>query len=337
MKERTAGRLWIVILVLLVLACGITGSVAESGGEVLKLMRIPQEGDQMILFRMDRGTPGEMQAAVLSGASSLMTSAVLNEDLLILRLSRPLTAEERLEITLEVDKGPVQTHEVIVESQRNRKLEALEAKIPWMVETWDQQFASALREGTVYLPKLWIELPFVMYPDEAPEIHVTENGQETDISLPGGLPEGWHVCLAEGIPVETRECTWNELKRCWTGSGTFESVSIIRTGRKDNVTITINYSRDNDYLAEYPVLEYTRENGADVEAFNCYGWGTAREYLGSMYAVIGNEMQYYAEYNQDHSLRCYYDLTNGTEYDAEDNLTSGTEPEGFINPVVHRK
>lgn len=337
MKERTAGRLGIMILVLVVFAFAITGSVAEAGGETLKLMRIPQEGDQLLLFRMERETPGEMQAAVFSGEEELMSSAVLEEDLLILRLSRRLKSKEIVSITLTVDGGSVQTHEVIVETPWNRKLEALEAKIPWMVETWDQQFASALREGMVYLPSLWVELPFVTYPDEAPEIHVTENGKETEISLAGRLPEGWHVCLAEGIPVETRECTWNELKRCWTGSGTFESVSIIRTGRKDNVTITINYSRDNDYRAEYPVLEYTRENGADVEAFNCYGWGTAREYLGSMYAVVGNGMQYYAEYNQDHSLRCYYDLANGTEYDADDNLTSGAEPEGFINPVVHRK
>ena len=56
-----------------------------------------------------------------------------------------------------------------------------------------------------------------------------------------------------------------------------------------------------------------------------------------MYTVVGNGKVYSAEYNPDHTLRCYYDQVNGTEYDAQDHLTAGTEPENYVNPVVHSK
>ena len=122
---------------------------------------------------------------------------------------------------------------------------------------------------------------------------------------------------------------------CWTGSGEFESVYITREGMEDHVSIQIAYSKDMEYLPQYPVLLYKAENGSEVEALACYGWGTAREYNGGMYTVAGNGMVYSAEYNPDHTLRCYYDEANGTEYDAQDHLTAGTEPENYVNPVVH--
>ena len=37
-----------------------------------------------------------------------------------------------------------------------------------------------------------------------PEISVTENDADVEITLSGRLPEGWKVCLAKGLPVELK-------------------------------------------------------------------------------------------------------------------------------------
>ena len=337
MKEGYVRKALIGGLVLMMLLSGISWAAAEKSGETLRLMRAPQGGDDMILLRIDVGETETMQSAVMSGKEDLLSSAVLDEDLLILRLSRPLKSGEDIHVTVSVNKSFQKTLEVTVKSARNPKLERMEEKICGMVENWKKQVFSELQEGIVYLPLTCRNLPVLFYPDEAPEIFVTENDEDIDIRLSGALPEGWQVCLAKGLPVELKECTWDEQKECWTGRGAFESVYITREGMEDHVSIQIVYSKDLEYLPQYPVLIYQAENGTEVEALGCYGWGTAREYNGGMYTVIGNGMQYAAEYNPDHTLRCYYDLIHETEYDAKDLLTAGTEPENYVNPVVHRK
>ena len=324
-------------LVLMMLLSGISWAAAEILGGAITLMRTPQGGDEMILLQMDAEETEKMQSAVMSGKEDVLSSAVLDEDLLILRLSRPLKSGEDIHVTVSVNERFQKTLELTVKSALNPKLERMEEKIRGIVENWKKQVFSELQDDIVYLPTTWKAIPIALYPDEAPEICVTESDDDTEITLSGRLPEGWKVCLAKGLPVELKECTWDEQKECWTGSGEFESVYITREGMEDHVSIEIVYSKDMEYLPQYPVLLYKAENSSEVEALACYGWGTAREYNGGMYTVVGNGMVYSAEYNPDHTLRCYYDEANGTEYDAQDHLTAGTEPENYVNPVVHRK
>ena len=322
-------------LVLMMLLSGISWAAAEILGGAITLMRTPQGGDEMILLQMDAEETEKMQSAVMSGKEDVLSSAVLDEDLLILRLSRPLKSGENIHVTVSVNERFQKTLELTVKSALNPKLERMEEKIRGIVENWKKQVFSELQVDIVYLPTTWKAIPIALYPDEAPEICVNESDDDTEITLSGRLPEGWKVCLAKGLPVELKECTWDEQKECWTGSGEFESVYITREGMEDHVSIQIAYSKDMEYLPQYPVLLYKAENGSEVEALACYGWGTAREYNGGMYTVVGNGMAYSAEYNPDHTLRCYYDEANGTEYDAQDRLTAGTEPENYVNPVVH--
>ena len=324
-------------LVLMMLLSGISWAAAEILGGAITLMRTPQGGDEMILLQMDAEETEKMQSAVMSGKEDVLSSAVLDEDLLILWLSRPLKSGEDIHVTVSVNERFQKTLELTVKSALNPKLERMEEKIRGIVENWKKQVFSELQDDIVYLPTTWKAIPIALYPDEAPEICVNESDEDTEITLSGRLPEGWKVCLAKGLPVELKECTWDEQKECWTGSGEFESVYITREGIEDHVSIEIVYSKDMEYLPQYPVLLYKAENGSEVEALVCYGWGTAREYNGGMYTVVGNGKVYYAEYNPDHTLRCYYDQVNGTEYDARDHLTAGTEPENYVNPVVHRK
>lgn len=337
MKEGYVRRALISGLVLMMMLSGISWAAAETSGVTLELMRAPQSGDEMILLQMDAEEMEKLKSAVVSGKEDVLSSAALDEDLLILRLSRPLKSGEDIHVTVSVNDSFQKTLELTVKSALNPKLERMEEKIGRIVENWKKQVFSELQEGVVYLPLTCRELPLLLYPDEAPEISVTENDADVEITLSGRLPEGWKVCLAKGLPVELKECTWDEQKECWTGSGEFESVYIKREGMEGHVSIEIVYSKDMEYLPQYPVLLYKAENGSEVEALACYGWGTAREYNGGMYTVVGNGMVYSAEYNPDHTLRCYYDEANGTEYDARDHLTAGTEPENYVNPVVHRK
>ena len=90
------------------------------------------------------------------------------------------------------------------------------------------------------------------------------------------------------------------------------------------------YARADGFLAGYPILSYAEESGA---AFNCYGWGTARNFVGGMFAVVRGELIFYAEYDAEGVLSQYYNAATDCAYGRNGDLLSGAEPEGYVNPV----
>ena len=108
-------------LVLMMLLSGIAWAAAEILGGAITLMRTPQGGDEMILLQMDAEETEKMQSAVMSGKEDVLSSAVLDEDLLILRLSRPLKSGEDIHVTVSVNERFQKTLELTVKSALNPK------------------------------------------------------------------------------------------------------------------------------------------------------------------------------------------------------------------------
>ena len=149
------------------------------------------------------------------------------------------------------------------------------------------------------------------------------------------MPDGWRIEIGAGEPVETIPCGYDAEAGCWIGSGSFETVYLVRDGQKDGFEIRIPYSRQNAYLAEYPIVQYVHQTDTETHAFACHGWGTPRNYQGSIYGVVFDDRSFYAEYGLDHHLSCYYDGVTGCAYEVGGRLLEGEEPEGYVNPVIH--
>lgn len=321
--------------VLAVGCCAICLAGAEQVSSEIRTERTVRENDREILIRWPGEVPETLQANVFSAGESIMEQAVLENGILILRLQRPVREGELVQAVIAGNGNVSAELEITAQQALNASLDAIDARILRMTEAWQEEYLPSLRKGFFYLPSFWTDLPFTFYPDEAPKIGVTEDAGGVRIHLDGALPDGWQIDLGIGMPVEKTPCHYDSQNGCWVGSGTFDAVYLTRDKTDDNWEIVIAYNGQNGYAAEYPVLSYVDESDAETAAFACYGWGTARNYQGSMYALVYNEQSYYAEYGLDHYLKNYTDGATGCVYEIYGKLMEGEEPEGFVNPVIH--
>ena len=135
--------------------------------------------------------------------------------------------------------------------------------------------------------------------------------------------------------VTYQACEPNGSGDGWTGQGDFDAVYLISDMAEDRIGISIAYQRTDDFRPSCPVLEWNREEEENVLGFSCYGWGTTRSFHGGMYGIGTDDRVFYAEYGPEGALIAWYDGITGCQYDVDDRLTDGEEPEGYIISVVH--
>ena len=315
---------------------GIAGADTKKETTGLQAAAAPRAGDTEIRILWLEEAHDYLRVNVFSGEEELMEKAVLEDDVLVLFLLRSLEEGETVTVFLSEAKGEApRTLELIVEAAYNHALAAMEARLPAMTAAWQEIFQPLLTEGRFFLPLNWTDLPFHFFPDEAPNLKVLEGADGISASLDGALPPGWRVAVGLGIPVEMTDCIYDEAEQCWKASGLFEAVYLIREGIPDGYSIEIAYRKSTGYLADYPVLLFSRESETGTESFADYGWGTVRDFQGSMFALVLNDESYYAEYGMDHCLSQYYDLRYGLTFSPADELLEGELPEGYVCRVVH--
>ncbi len=335
-QKRRLRRLFLLLLSAALLAgCGPYTACAEQAAPEPLQEKPLRAGDTELRFRWPGDPPDTLQANVFSGGEALMDQAFLEDGLLVLHLLRPVRAGETLRVVLAEGGRTLQDLSLTAQEALNGSLAAMEARLVRMAAVWEEDYLPSLLGGAFYIPPFWTDLPFTLYPDEAPAITVTEEADAVRIRLEGALPDGWQFFLGTGYPVDMAPCTFRPEDGCWTGSGSFDGVYLVREGVPDGFRLSVAYSRQTGFAAEYPVLEYADESGPETVAFACYGWGTIRNFLGSMYVLVRGEQSYYAEYGLNHYLTGYTDGVTGCLYGICEELLEGEEPEGFVNPVVH--
>ena len=338
MKTRKTGRtgsmLILALMMVIALMAGwcLTG-LAEEQAETMTAARTPRAGDTEILLNWPEET-ANLQANVFAGETELFDSATLAEGVLTLRLNRALEKGETVQIYVAEGEGEPESAELTVLAALNAQAAALEEKLVELSAVWQDTVHPLLAEGKVYLPLNWKEIPFVIDPEEAPEITVTEEDGQVTIQMEGLLPDGWKVAMGAGLPVQMTDCAYDAEAECWQGSGTFDSIYLTRE-MEGGDKLNIEYAKANAFKASYPEWSHQVVTEEATEAGACYGWGTAEAFQGGMYALVMNDLGYYATYAADSSLDNYMDAMTGRTYDATDKLMDGEEPEGFVNPVVH--
>ena len=292
-------------------------------------------GQQAILVQLEHENPPGLRINAFSDGKQLGTSASTMENgQVLLSLSRPLRAEEEILLVLDVHGRGKTSERFPVQARFGRKLQKLRARIDSLWPIWKDGWEKAYLEGTVQLNVNFDFLPFASYPDEAPEIMVEEKNGTARICLSEPLDENWRICLACGNPVVFSPCEWDAAAGAYTGQADFDSVYLISDGGAERMSITIVYERRNQFLASYPIVEWIQPDVDDPIAFNCYGFGTARSFTGAMYAIVGPQGEWYAEFDAQHFLSTYTNLRTECVYDANGVLLSGEEPEGYVDPVV---
>ncbi len=323
-------KLFAVLSVLMLLSCSF--SIAD---ESLSFSPHPWPcaGDTELVLDISGRTGGMLQAnAFAAGAAIAVTGDILEDGSLRLTLARPLTEGE--EITVILMEDDVQVSRVYsVKPAHGAKLSDLRTGVDDMRRVMDE-WVDAYRGGQVIIPMFFADLPFIVYPDEAPQIRVTESDDQAAVYLSEPVPEGWTVLLSEGIPVTQRPCEWDEARACFTGTGSFDSVCLYNDGGDSGISITVTYKRDNGFIADYPVIEWVEPGAEDPIGIACYGFGTARSFEGGIWAIVGPNGAFYAEYNSERVLETYWNLITECDYDRFGNLISGEEPDGYVNPVT---
>ncbi len=280
----------------------------------------------------------DLKANVFAGEEAIASSAQSEGDLLVISLLRPAVAGEALRILLNGtdENGAAQQTEltVTVSPLFGTKLSQLTARAAEMASAWHDVWAPKLADGKVPLPHFGKELPFLTWPDEAPELAVQEEAGTLWFSLSEPVSGEWVLCTGKDMPIVYTDCLYDAERDAWQAAGDFDSVWLMLPETPEHCSIAIQYSPEQEYLAQYPVVEWT--DAATDTAFNCYGWGTARAFEGGMFAMmLGEGLMFFAEYDRDHMLTGYTDAIHDLAWNAEDELISGELPEGFQNPVVH--
>ena len=212
---------------------------------------------------------------------------------------------------------------------------ALRERVDAMWDTWAGVWSRTFLDGEVFLPWRWQQIPFVIWADEAPTLRVKEEENRVEITVSEKLGADWRICLGEGMPVVYRDCVYDGIRDCWTGEGTFDAVYLISDMASERIGISVTYQRTDDFRPSEPVVEWCREQEDNALTFSCIGWGTTRRFQGGMYAIGTDEGVFYAEYDSEGALIAWYDGRTGCQYDAEDRLVDGTEPEGYESHVTH--
>ncbi len=308
----------------------------ETGYGILTLANLPTAGDREIRLEIREGFSAK-EANVFSDGEAIAKGADLNGRVLTLSLTRKLKAGETLTVLAEVTPEQAEPCrlEVTVASIFSSKLATLCTRADEAWGIWADQWYGLFAEGKVYLPVLWKEIPFALWPDEAPEIAVKEADGKTWIYLQNEDMTGWRICLGNGIPIEYTECAYDASADAWTGEGAYEAVCLIRDATENAPGITIEYRKENGFLPSCPVLEWQGEIDGKAVGMNCYGWGTGRSFDGGMYAIGTEDSVFYAEYDMQGVMTEYQNALTECAYDRADQLITGEEPEGYVNPVFH--
>ncbi len=324
---------WLAILVLITV---LGGAFAETEENVLSLAATPAAGDREILLILRDGSTTK-EANVFSGEEAILEKADLNGQTITLFLTRELRAGEELTILMDIEAENAEPlrMDIQVESLFKSKLATLCGRADEAWQIWAEQWAALFTEGKVYMPALWKEIPFALWADEAPEILVKESEEKVKVYLQNEDLTGWRVCLAAGIPTEYTECGYDEATDAWIGEGAYDAVCLIRDMNENAPGITIEYRKENGFLPSYPVMEWQGEKNGKIVAMNCYGWGTTRSFDGGMYAIGSEDSVFYAEYDAEGAMMDYQDAITECAYNSRDQLISGEEPEGYVNPVFH--
>ena len=332
MKKRFS---FLCALVLLILARPCTMGLAEDAPLRFSLPQPLYAGQQSLLVQIENENPPGLRVNAFSDGVQLGVSASsLENGQVLLSLSRPLRAGEEILLMLDVQGTRKASGIFPVEARFGCKLQKLRNRIDGLWPVWRDGWEKAFLEGTVNLNISFDLLPFASYPDEAPEIMVEEQEGKARVYVSEPLDENWRVSLAFGIPAVFSPCEWDAAAGAYTGPVDFDSVYLVSDGAAERIGITVVYERRNQFLASYPIVEWVQPDADDPIAFNCYGFGTARSFEGAMYAIVGPQGQWYAEFDVEHSLSSYTNLLTECVYDGNGVLLSGEEPEGYLNPVV---
>ena len=330
-----------ILTMLLVLACFLP-VYAEATGEPSYIIwwmpeSLPTEGDTQISLILQTDATN-LQAGVFAEDENLAASVTVGNRRLTISLTRALKEGETVLIVAEGtddESLPRQQGIYSVYSPFSGHLAALRLQVDQMWESWTKIRKENLEQGIFIVPHIYREVSFLTWPDEAPEIRVTENGNHAAIYVEDQDLDGWRICLGQGIPVVYTDCVWDEGLKAYTAEGPFDSVYLISDMGEERIGITICYERENGFLADYPQIEWVKEEEGGPIGFACYGWGTPRRFDGGMYIIINPEHIIVAEYSGTGALASYTDQMTECTYTNEDMLLYGEEPEGYVNPVIH--
>lgn len=290
------------------------------------------EGTSEIILRLSEDIPQGFRVNAFVEENEIVTSVSIGMDSLIrLYLLRPLKAGEQVQINADVQVKEIAVRKTVmsfyVGNRFSSHLRNLRSRVDVMWPVFQENWAKAYLQGELYLRYRFDWLPFVTFPDEAPEILVEEFDGRAKVFVSEVLGEEWSLYLASGIPVELTETVWDDALGAYTGKSGFDSVYLVSNQSVDRMSITIVYQRSDQFLASYPIVEWIEPNVEDPLAFNCYGFGTTRSFGGGMYAIVGNGAAWYAEYNEQGLLDNFADLVGECSYDIHQNLISGKEKE----------
>ncbi len=317
---------WLILLLLL-LASGAAAEAPLSPVLAEPLL----EGADRICLRFDDTPPG-LRVNAFAGGEQIGASAEIGGDgLVIIRLKRSPSEGEEILVAADVLADGAVTREgsaVFTAAGRFRShLLRLRDRVDGFWPVWQDTWLPAYLDGSLYLRLRFELLPFVTFPDEAPEIAVEEKDGTARVYLSEPLPEDWQVSFASGLPVTLTDAVRDG--DAWTGPAGFDSVYLVSPQAEERMSITVVYQRSDAFLPSYPIVEWEKD-AQDPLAFNCYGFGTARSFAGGMYAIVGGGEAWYAEYGLDGSLTDYMDLNSECVYDREQHLVSGDE--ALISP-----
>ncbi len=314
------------LVVMLVLLLPAAGAPAEEPLSFV-LAKPLLEGADNILLRFSDTPPG-LRVNAFSGGEQLGGSAQISDDgLVVILLKRSLALGEEVLVAADTQTDGTSIREAravfTVLGRFGSHLKRLRARVDSFWPLWRDIWLPAYLDGTLYFRLRFEDLPFVTFPDEVPEIDVTEKDGAARVYLAEPLPEGWQISFAAGMPVTLTDAVPDG--DAWTGAAGFDSVYLVSPQAADRMSITIVYQRSDAFLPSWPIVEWVEPEAEEPCAFNCYGFGTTRSFGGGMYAIVGGGEAWYAEYGNDGSLADYFDLVSECMYDKEQNLISGDE------------
>ncbi len=332
-KIYAALLLWICVLL-----CGISAAAETEETCWLTFDRPVLAGDATLTLRLD-GTLSDVKVNVFLQEKELAEEAVQSGNLLELSLKQPLCEGDELTILAAGTVGDGKKAEArltaVVPSLFLSPLENLRARADAMWDIWQESWATPAEQGKVYLPKLWKDLPFITWADEAPKIIVRQNKEGIRVFLEDPLPEGWILRAGAGIPIVYTDCEWDEASRSWTAKGSFDSVHLISEMTENRLGLSVSYWEADEFLPSFPVVEWVQESESGPSGFNCYGLGNVRYHQGGIYSFVDPEHIFVAEYDAEGGMISYTDMQTDCSYSVEDQLLSGEEPAGYANPVIH--
>ncbi len=332
------GLTGLLALLLTIFAWPIQVSDAEANQDnILQLTQIPTVGDTEIHIMLAEGYTAQ-EVNVFIQEESIAASAEMNGQQMDVVLSRPLKSGEQILILVNAVDAQSESCSLQLESNVrdafSSRLLAMRERADEVWPIWRDYWYPLFAEGQVYLPPTLTEIPFFFWPDEAPNLTVTEQDGKICIRLSDREVGDWKVCLGLGTPVVYSACEWSEELNAWVGEGEYDRVCLLSDATPERFGMEITYHAEQDFLPSYPVIEWEGEIDGTAIGMNCYGWGTPRSFDGGMYAIGTADGAWYAEYGADKTMLYYKDAAIDCSFDQSGKLLSGDLPEGYQDPVI---